>query len=152
MMAWVALIFIDSTPIKLFRMVRYHAALWARGRVAFTATPDTNSRTLSVLVCIRRSAPSSPTRLSSALKSSPRLSACLLYTSALFYWGKRKPCGLWSARFDVRLPAAAATAVSALLLQIAQLREFAVGSLHKLSQPVLKVRGLLGRGGTRRCV
>ena len=33
MMAWVALIFIDSTPIKLFRVVRYHAALWAHGRV-----------------------------------------------------------------------------------------------------------------------
>ena len=33
-----------------------------------------------------------------------------LLREALFYWGKRKPCGLWSARFDVRLPAAAATA------------------------------------------
>ncbi len=32
----------------------------ARGRVAFAATPDTNSRAAPVLVCIRRSAPSSP--------------------------------------------------------------------------------------------
>ena len=64
--------------------------------------------------------------------------------------GKRKPCGLWSARFDVRLPAAAATAVSALLLQIAQLeRRLLSEACINCPQTVLKVRGLLGRSGTR---
>ena len=44
-----------------------HAADWTRGRVAFAPTPDANSRAASALVCIRRCAPSSPARLSSAL-------------------------------------------------------------------------------------
>lgn len=44
-----------------------HAADWACGRVAFAASPDANSRAMPALVCIRRSAPSSPARLSFAL-------------------------------------------------------------------------------------
>jgi len=42
------------------------------------------------------------------------------------------------------LPAAAAPAVSALLLNVPQLGQLAVGGLHKLLQPVLEVGGLLG--------
>ena len=81
-MAWVARTFITSSQLlsKASQSLAAaavlplwadscHAALWARGRVAFAAAPDTNGRTPSVLVCIRRSAPSSPARLSSALLS-----------------------------------------------------------------------------------
>ena len=48
-----------------------HAADWTRGQVAFAATPDTNSRALPVLVCIRRSTPSSLACLSFALLTYP---------------------------------------------------------------------------------
>ena len=44
----------------------------------------------------------------------------------------------------IRLPASAAPAVSALLLDVPQLGQLAVGGLHKLLQPVLEVGGLLG--------
>src|SRR5699024_4720751 len=46
-----------------------HAAGWAHGRVAFAATRFPNRLASRVLVCKARSAPSSPARLPSALKS-----------------------------------------------------------------------------------
>ena len=62
--------------------------------------------------------------------------------------GRRMTCG--RLRFSMRsgLPAAA-PAVAALLLQIAQLGELAVRGLHELAQPVLKVSGFLGCGPGR---